>query len=182
MSTETIWNTADAGKPRWWQRINMSDLIITIILLAVFTAALIMATGFKPVAAYFPLGVSALGVIGSLTFLVRVLFLPRKPEAPKAALPKETQSFSEAEYEFFRSLTRHDWLTSFAWLASFYVVLGVFGIYVASIAFTVAYLRFAVRTKWLFSVIYAVVLTGLVGGVFGVVLKLPLPGGLLGIA
>lgn len=184
MSTENIHyrQAARDAKARWWHRINVSDLIITIVLLVVFGGAFLMALGYKELAGYFPLGVSALGIVGALTFLVRVLFFPRKPEAPKGALPEESQSFSDAEYEFFRSLTARDWLQSSAWLAGFYVLLGVAGIYVATAVFTIAYLKFDVKKSWLFSAIYAVVLTGLVWVLFTMVLVLPLPGGLLELA
>lgn len=178
MSTENINQPAiDAETTSRWRRINLSDLIITVVLVGVFSGAFVMAMSFSSLAAYFPLGVSALGVLGSLTFLVRVVFFPRKPNAPKAALPDGAQSFSDSEHEFFQSLTKRDWLASTAWLGGFYVVLGLFGIYVACLAFTIAYLRYEVQRKWLFSIAYAIILTGLIWAIFGLVLALPLPTG-----
>ncbi|WP_077488172.1 tripartite tricarboxylate transporter TctB family protein [Sinomonas mesophila] len=164
------------------RRVNKPDLIITSVLLVVFVAAYLMATGWKELAAYFPLGVSGAGAIASASFLVRVLFFPPKPDAPKTDVPESAKSMAEQEYEFFKNLTSRDWISSICWLGGFFIALAIFGIYVAMAAFTVAYLRFQADKSWLFAAIYAVVLGGVIYGAFEIILKLPLPGGLLGLA
>lgn len=180
MSTVTI---RTAGEPEtWWRRINKSDLVVTGVLLVVFIAAFVMATAWKPLAAYFPLGVSGAGVIASATFLVRVAFFPRAKEAPKTNVPDGTKSMSEQEFDFFKSLSLLDWAKSLGWLAGFFVFLAVFGIYVAVVAFTLAYLRFQAEKSWLFAAVYTTMLAGAIYGIFEVALKLPLPGGLFGLA
>jgi hypothetical protein len=62
------------------------------------------------------------------------------------------------------------------------VALSVFGIYLAMVAFTVGYLRFQTAKSWWFAAIYAALLGGVIYVVFAIALKLPLPGGLLGLA
>ncbi|TFB75020.1 tripartite tricarboxylate transporter TctB family protein [Cryobacterium glaciale] len=179
MSTEVI--SAIRAAPGRWARVNKSDLIITALLLVVFLAAMTMATEWKPLAAYFPLGVSALGAAASATFLVRVLFFPRSAEAPKTNIPEEARSMADQEYEFFRSLTTRDWIVAVAWLGGFYVALAVAGIYVAMAVFTVAYLKLQASRSWFFAIVYAALLAGITFLIFSTLLKLPLPGGLLGL-
>ncbi|MFF2246630.1 tripartite tricarboxylate transporter TctB family protein [Arthrobacter sp. NPDC058130] len=167
----------EGGSP--WRRAHKPDLIITSVLLVVFVVAFLMAKGWRDLAAYFPLGVSGAGVIASASFLVRVLFFPPKPEAPKTDVPEAAKSVAEQEYEFFKNLALRDWITSICWLGGFFVALVVFGIYVAVVAFAVSYLRFQAAKSWWFAWIYAIVLGGVIYGIFGIALKLPLPAGLL---
>lgn len=183
MSTEAFSSPiASGGHPSWWRRVNKSDLVITIVFLVVFVGALLIALSFPQLAGYFPLGVSTAGAIASLAFLVRVLFFPRKADAPKTNVPEAAKSMSDEEYEFFKSLTLRQWVTAIGWLGGFFVGLAVFGIYVSTAVFTVAYLRLQAGKSWLFSVIYSVALTGLIWIAFRLALHLPLPGGLLGLA
>ncbi|WP_206477124.1 tripartite tricarboxylate transporter TctB family protein [Microbacterium sp. KRD172] len=182
MSTEAFFSPTAAEHVSWWKRVNKSDMIITAVLLGLFVMAFSMALGFPALAGYFPLGVSAAGAIASLCFLIRVLFFPRTPDAPKTNIPEVAKSMSEQEYEFFKSLTGRDWLSSLGWLGGFFIGLAVFGIYVALVVFTVGYLKFQAEKSWWFAAIYAACLTGLVFVAFEIALKLPLPGGLLGLA
>ncbi|GAB3267813.1 tripartite tricarboxylate transporter TctB family protein [Microbacterium lacusdiani] len=181
MSTEVI-RTPEGEPASRWSRINVSDLVITLVLLIVFAGAFAMATAWKPLAAYFPLGVSVAGMVATATFLVRVVFFPRKPDAPKANVPEAAKSMSEQEYEFFKSLTARDWLTSIGWLGGFFVALSILGIYIAIGGFTLAYLRLQASKSWRFAVAYTVALVGVIYLAFELVLKLPLPGGAFGLA
>lgn len=181
MSTELI-DTQESADATWWERVNKTDLVITSLLLALFVMAFVIATGWKALAAYFPLGVSGIGAGTSAIFLIRVLFFPRKKDAPKTNVPDGAQSSSDQEYEFFKQLTTRDWVVSLGWLTAFYVLLGIAGIYVVIVVFTVGYLRYQVEKSWSFATVYAFVLLAVVAGVFKFALKLPLPGGLLGIA
>lgn len=109
MSTEIIHSadgaSNDEGGSRL-RRVHKPDLIITSVLLVVFVVAFLMATGWKDLAAYFPLGVSGAGVIASASLLVRVLFFPPKPDAPKTDVPDAAKSVAEQEYEFSRTSRR----------------------------------------------------------------------------
>jgi len=178
MSTEAVHTANDS----WWHRVNKSDLIITVLLLVMFAAAFLTAASWPALAAHFPLGVSGAGVLASAIFVVRVLFFPRKADAPKTNIPDAAKPMADQEYEFFRSLTLKDWANAIGWLGGFFVFLAVFGIYVAMIVFTVAYLRFQADKSWWFTAIYTAALAGTIYITFEVVLKLPLPGGLFGLA
>lgn len=184
MSTEMIHSVdgdgdGDGSRVR---HVHKPDLIITSVLLVGFIVAYLMATAWRDLAAYFPLGVSGAGAIASATFLIRVLFFPPKPTPPAINVPEVAKSVAEQEYEFFKNLTVRDWITSIGWLGGFFLTLAVFGIYVAMIGFTVGYLRFQTAKPWRFATIYAAVLGGVIYGIFEIALKLPLPGGLLGLA
>ncbi|MEZ3160692.1 tripartite tricarboxylate transporter TctB family protein [Microbacterium sp. BWT-B31] len=178
MSTEAIHTANDS----WWHRVNKPDLIVTIIMLAIFIAAFATAASWPSLAAYFPLGVSSAGTLSSAIFVIRVLFFPRKVDAPKTNIPEAATPVADQEYEFFRSLTLKDWVNSVGWLGSFFVFLAVFGIYVAMVVFTVCYLRFQAAKSWWFTAIYTATLVGTIYVTFELVLKLPLPGGLFGLA
>ncbi|MDE8670500.1 tripartite tricarboxylate transporter TctB family protein [Pseudarthrobacter sp. H3Y2-7] len=183
MSTEMIHSIDGDGEGGSRGRhVHKPDLIITSVLLVVFVAAFLMATGWRDLAAYFPLGVSGVGVVASASLLLRVLFFPPKPAAPKTNVPEAAKSVAEQEYEFFKNLSTRDWVTSLGWLGGFFVALSVFGIYLAMVAFTVGYLRFQTAKSWWFAAIYAALLGGVIYVVFAIALKLPLPGGLLGLA
>ncbi|MDP9888686.1 tripartite tricarboxylate transporter TctB family protein [Pseudarthrobacter enclensis] len=171
---------ADASGSRS-RRVHRPDLIITSVLLLVFIVAFLMATGWRDLAAYFPLGVSGMGAIASASFLVRVLFFPPKPHSPEPDVPGAAKSVAEQEYEFFKNLSKRDWITSICWLGGFFIALVIFGIYVAVVAFTAGYLRYQAAKSWWFSWIYAAVLGGVIYGIFEITLKLPLPDGLLGL-
>ncbi|RKO20397.1 tripartite tricarboxylate transporter TctB family protein [Pseudarthrobacter phenanthrenivorans] len=182
MSIDTIRPVSggQGGQPR--RRIHKPDLIITSVLLAAFMVAYAMATAWRDLAAYFPLGVSGAGIVASATLLIRVLFFPPRRDTPKAEVPDAAKSVAEQEYEFFKNLTGRDWLISVGWLGGFFLALAVFGIYVAVAAFTLGYLRFQTAKTWWFAAVYAALLGGVIYGIFRIALKLPLPGGLFGLA
>ena len=177
MSTQAISTVEEI--PGRWARVNKSDLVITVLLLVVFLGGLVLAAQWPPLAAYFPLGVSAIGAIASATFLVRVLFFPRTPQAPKTNIPDEARPIVDQEHDFLRSLTSRDWFVGVAWLGGFYLALAIVGIYLALVAFTVAYLKIQANRSWLFAIVYSALLTGVIFLVFSILLRLPLPGGLL---
>ncbi|MHA7241291.1 tripartite tricarboxylate transporter TctB family protein [Arthrobacter sp. TMS1-12-1] len=169
--------------PSLWTRISKSDLVITLVFLVIFGGAFLLATEWKILASAFPLGVSATGAVAALTFLVRVVFFPNRPDAPRLNVPKEAPgSTSDQEHAFFDSLTARDWKTAIFWLAGFYVALALLGIYVAVAAFTVGYLRYGAAKSWKFAVIYAMALAALIYVTFSIILHLPLPGGLFNLA
>ncbi|WP_139007011.1 tripartite tricarboxylate transporter TctB family protein [Arthrobacter crystallopoietes] len=166
-----------AAPEAWWHRVNKADLVITLVFLAIFALGFVLALEWKPLAAYFPLGVSLAGMIASAVFLIRVLIPPRSADPAETNVPKNVPSPTDQEYEFFKSLTPADWLSTICWLGGFFVFLAVFGIFVALVVFTVGYLKFQAQKSWLFSGIYAAVLAGLVYVIFTLTLNIPLPEG-----
>jgi Tripartite tricarboxylate transporter TctB family len=176
--------------------IDWGDVVISAALLAIFIAAFLNAQQWQPIAALFPKVATGIGAILSAAFLVRSVFFRRRtaPAAPvdgaghidpvTAAQEAEELGADQAESEraFFASLDLRDWLVSLAYFAAFFIGLYVLGLYVTAVLFTIAYLRFQARSSWLFSVIYAVVLTAALYGLFGYALQLPVPEGLLGLS
>ncbi|MFD7443653.1 tripartite tricarboxylate transporter TctB family protein [Streptomyces sp. NPDC059909] len=180
---------------------SSADVIIALALFVVFAAAFVTALQWQAVAGLFPLIATGVGVALSAAFSVSTLVRrgrERRAEPEPAPGPRQateatgdaddsedaddtTADQSEADHMFFASLNREDWAVSLGYLAAFFVGLYVCGLYVAAAVFTVLYLRFQAKSSWLFSGVYAAVLVAAVYGLFGLVLKLPLPEGLLGL-
>ena len=175
MNTDESTPAAQTKRP-----VNLADAIGSGVITVVFIVAFVTALSFSALAGYFPLGVSALGAVISFVLFVRVVFFP--PKLKPEGLEDAAHSQTDAEYQFFASLTTRDWLVSGVWLAGFFVGLAFVGIYVTSAAFTIAYLKFQAGKSWLFAVIYAVIATGVIWAAFGLLLKLPLPTGIVGLS
>lgn len=171
----------DIAEPAaWWHRVNKVDFVITLVFLVIFTLGFVLALEWKPLAAYFPVGVSIAGMIASAVFLIRVLIPARSESGVETNVPKDAPSSIDQEYEFFKSLTRADWFSTIGWLGGFFVFLAVFGIFVALVVFSVGYLKFQAEKSWLFAGLYAAVLAGLVYVFFILILNIPLPEGIFG--
>lgn len=162
----------------WWQRVNKSDFFITLSFLAIFTLGLVLALGWKPLAAYFPLGVAIAGMVASATFLTRVLIPSRLGKGAETNVPKSAPSATDSEYEFFKSLSKAEWISTICWLGGFFLFLAVFGIFVSMVVFTIGYLRFQAEKSWLFSAIYAAAFASIVYVIFTLALGIPLPQGI----
>lgn len=172
---------ADIAEPEtWWHRVNKADFVITLVLLAIFALGFVLALEWKPLAAYFPLGVTIAGTIASAVFLIRVLIPARRENRVEANAAKDALSSTDQEYEFFKSLTLTEWFSTICWLGGFFVFLAVFGIFPALVVFTVGYLRFQAEKSWLFAGLYAAVFAGLVYVIFTLTLSIPLPEGIFG--
>ncbi len=188
--------TADTTQPpqRRSDAIDWGDVVISAALLAIFVAAFVNAQQWQAIAALFPQVATGIGAVLSALFLVRALLFPRKAvTAPKEAATVDTLTAAqdaeehgldqtESEQAFFASLSLRDWMVSLTFFAAFFISLYVLGLYVTAVLFTIAYLRLQARSSWRFSVIYAVVLTAALYGLFGIALQLPVPEGLLGLS
>jgi len=186
--------TADAmqAPQRRSDAIDWGDVVISAALLAIFVAAFVNAQQWQAIAALFPQVATGIGAVLSALFLGRALLFPRKA-APKEAAIIDTLTAAqdaeehgldqtESEQAFFASLSLRDWTVSLTFFAAFFISLYVLGLYVTAVLFTIAYLRLQARSSWRFSVIYAVVLTAALYGLFGIALQMPVPEGLLGLS
>jgi hypothetical protein len=175
--------------------IDWGDVVISAALLILFIAAFLNAQQWQAIAALFPQAATGIGAVLSAAFLARSLFFPRQPEAgaeqqpvtidPVAAAQEAEEQQADqtqSEREFFASLSPRDWVVSLAFFAAFFVSLYVLGLYITAVLFTIAYLKFQAKSSWRFSVIYAVVVTAALYGLFGYALQLPVPEGLLGLS
>ena len=179
--------------------IDWGDVIISAALLIIFIAAFVNALQWEAIAALFPKLATGIGAVLSAAFLVRSILgqrkkagstgstLARRSETTEASgLTGEGDELgadqAESERAFFALLSLRDWLVSLACFAAFFISLYVLGLYVTSLLFTTGYLKFQARSSWRFSVIYAIVLTAALYGLFGYALKLPVPEGLFGLS
>lgn len=176
--------------------IDWGDVTISAALLIIFIAAFVNALQWEAIAALFPKLATGVGAVLSAAFLVRSILGQRKTAGSTPARQSEITETSglteeddelgadqaESERAFFASLSLRDWLVSLACFAAFFISLYVLGLYVTSLLFTTGYLKFQARSSWRFSVIYAIVLTAALYGLFGYALKLPVPEGLLGLS
>jgi len=175
--------------------IDWGDVSITVVLLLIFVAAFITARHWEAIAALFPQVATGIGAVLSAIFLARALFFPRSgaepsiqeaatfdPLAAAAEAEEQGSDQSESERAFFASLSLRDWAVSLAFFGAFFVSLYVLGLYITSVLFTVTYLKLQAKSSWLFSVIYAVVLTAALYGLFGFALQLPVPEGVFGLS
>jgi hypothetical protein len=175
--------------------IDWGDVSITVALLLTFVAAFITARQWEAIAALFPQVATGIGAVLSAFFLARALFFPRSsaetpvqqaatfdPLVAAAEAEEQGSDQSESERAFFASLSLRDWAVSLAFFGAFFVSLYVLGLYITSVLFTVAYLKLQAKSSWLFSVIYAVVLTAALYGLFGYALQLPVPEGVFGLS
>lgn len=176
--------------------IDWGDVTISAALLIIFIAAFVNAQQWEAIAALFPKLATGIGAVLSGAFLVRSLVGKRRtaenaperqPETtePSAATDESAElgaDQAESERAFFASLSLRDWLVSLACFAAFFISLYALGLYVTSLLFTIGYLKFQARSSWRFSVIYAIVLTAALYGLFGYALKLPVPEGLFGLS
>jgi hypothetical protein len=190
----------NAEHPPASRTVDRSSAAISAVLLVVFVAAFVNARQWQAIVALFPLAVTAIGAVLAAVFLVRSLTgrgsrtARRAPtgdavEPPRGTDPvgaiveqAEEADHADAEQAFYASLGRRDWLVSLGCFAAFFVGLALAGLYVATVVFTIAYLRYQAGASWRLSVIYAVVLATATYGLFGAALQLPVPGGLLDLA
>jgi hypothetical protein len=176
-------DNALGGQPSTSVMIERGDVVIAVVLVVTFTAAFITAWQWEAIAAYFPLTATGLGIVLCSIFLARCIVLLRKRNS-SVPLRTDDASYDQAgsEHAFFASVGLSDWLISLAFFAAFFVALYVLGLYPTAIVFTVVYLRFQAKSSWLFSIVYAAVLTGALYALFEMALKLPVPAGLVGLS
>jgi hypothetical protein len=176
--------------------IDWGDVTISAALLIIFIAAFVNAQQWEAITALFPKLATGIGALLSGAFLVRSLVGKRQTaESTPERRPETTESSAataegdelgadqaESDRAFFASLSLRDWLVSLACFAGFFISLYALGLYVTSVLFTICYLKFQARSSWRFSMIYAIVLTAALYGLFGYALKLPVPEGLFGLS
>jgi hypothetical protein len=84
----------------------------------------------------------------------------------------------DVEY-VFRTAGPRRWASALGWVAGFFVLLFVTGLYVTAPIFSLLYLRFAGKRTWMFSAVYAVVIAVVLYVAFELALGVPTPSGLL---
>jgi xanthine/uracil permease len=179
----------------------VADLVITLLLLALSAWAFLEANQWSDRAGLFPHLVSgAMFVLSGLNLFQVFLRMRREAAAGPAPAPgspdehdasghlppgrvaephgaEDDVNEDDVEYVFQTAGARR-WASALAWIAGFFVLLYVAGLYITAPVFSMLYLRFAGRRTWRLSVVYAVVAGAVLYLAFEVALAIPTPQGL----
>jgi hypothetical protein len=153
----------------------VTDVVVTVLLLALFGWAFVEAGQWSFRAALFPHLVTAAGVVLTALHLVQAVLRLRRPAPPLDAGDADPD---DVEY-VFRTAGPRRWASALGWVAAFFALLYVTGLYVTAPVFSLLYLRFAGCRTWIFSAIYAIVIGVVLYVAFGLALGVPTPSGLL---
>lgn len=138
----------------------LADFTITLVLLALFGAALVSSSAWSVKAALFPRFVTGVGLALAVLHLIAIVVtaLQRRPvEASPVPADDDATAGVDTEY-VFANAGRAAWAGALLWVAGFFVLLYVLGLFLAAPLFAVTYLRLSAERTWLFSIVYAAVI------------------------
>lgn len=172
------------------EKIRPGDVVITLLLLALFAGAYVYALDWPFRTAFFPKLVAAAGVAFAVLklvgFGVRMTRRSGAEEpASEAPTPDGVELVNEDEEEdrsleyVFSTAGGRAWAAALGWLAAFFVLLYVAGVFVAVPVFAFAYLKVAGKAGWLGALLYAGLSAGLLWLAFSRLLSVPMPRGIL---
>lgn len=178
-------------------RSAMPDLIISCVVLVICGGALAMTVTYPPaVSLLLPRLAAVLGLLCAAWMIVnKSIALARQrgenrvqrttgPVEEHATVLKEPAEDdddvdpNDAEYVLSHT-SRRVWLTTIGFIAGFFLVLYLCGLFVAAAALSLVYLIVIGKKSWLFSLIYTVVLTGLLWALMRWATYIPSPPGVL---
>lgn len=164
--------------------VPLSDLVIGLVFLLIFAAALVDTVHWRFQTALFPRIVTTTGVAMALLFLATTLRTATRGHVEVAdthdatsgqkLVDEDDQHDHEVEY-IFASAGPAVWASALGWVAFFVVLIYFGGLFVASGIFAAGYLRWSARRSYLFALTYAAVMTGLLYLAFDVILHTPVP-------
>jgi TctA family transporter len=157
---------------------SRADLPITIGLLVIGTVVVLQAREWPFRTAVFPLATGAILVGLSLMKLAAAArtFTVRGTAAREAS-PESSPHMNQVDDvpDVFATASRAEWLSAIAWMASFFVALWLLGALIAVPLFAVVYLLAVSRSSPILAGVYALASWAFVYGLFGRLLRLPLP-------
>jgi hypothetical protein len=149
-----------------------ADRPITIGFLVVGVAVLLQARGWPFRTAVLPLATGAILVVLSLAKLVpRVGRVPRGTAAERPSGPAEIADVPDV----FATASRREWLSAIGWMATFFLMFWLLGALIAVPLFAVIYLLAVSGSSPAVAGLYALASWAFVYGLFGRLLRLPLP-------
>jgi putative tricarboxylic transport membrane protein len=175
---------------------SRADIPIAIGFLAMGIVVLLDAGGWPFRTAVFPIATGVLLVSLSIAKLLAVPLrrfavarVPRSgPAGPVRRVPRSGPAASDvgrlpqsgaAECDdvpdVFATATRREWLSALAWMASFFVALWLLGALITVPLFAIVYLLVVPRSSPVLAGVYALASWAFVYGLFGRLLRLPLP-------
>ena len=165
------------------------DAVLTVALLALFAGAFALSADWPFRTALFPRLVSATGMILAVVQLA-VLAIRWRRDAAAGSTPASADAAADdaevhdgqadhsAEY-VFASAGGRAWAAALAWVAGFFVSLWLVGAAPTVPVFALLYLRFTGNASWRAAAVYAAVAGIVVVVIFGRLLSVPLPPGVL---
>jgi hypothetical protein len=158
---------------------GVADVVVTVLLLALFGWGFLEAARWSFQAALFPRIVSGTAVVLTALHLVQALLrLRRGVAAGSAATTADDPGDPDDAEHLFRTAGARRWASTLGWVAGFFVLLYVGGLFVTAPLFSFAYLRVVGGRTWVFSAVYAVVIGVVLYAAFELALGIPTPPGL----
>jgi hypothetical protein len=165
----------------------VADVVLTVLLLALFGWGFLEAAQWSFQAALFPRIVTGSAFVLAALHLVHALLRLRRRAARTSGGPTGTpdadaddaDADADDAVQLFRTAGPRRWAAALGWVAGFFVLLYVGGLFVTAPVFSLLYLRFAGRRTWVFSAVYAVVTGVVLYLAFAVALGVPTPPGLI---
>jgi putative tricarboxylic transport membrane protein len=167
---------------------SRADIPITVGFLIIGIVVLFEARGWPFRTAVFPLATGSLLVLLSAVKLVAHVVRTRDPVArdPEPALtklagqaepvaPKPLAAEADDVPDVFTSASRAEWLAAIGWMGAFFVSFWLLGALIAVPLFAVVYLLAVPRSSPVLAGVYALASWAFVYGLFGRLLRLPLP-------
>lgn len=165
----------------------LADLALGVLALGMFSTAALKTFDWSFRTALFPRIVTAAGVVLSVLFLLlwawaRYRHRPLDPEGanpmPVSELLDEDEVHDQDLEYVYATVGRAAWTQALAWVALFVVLLYVTGLFVTAAVFALTYLRWGAGRSWLFSAVYAAVMSGVLYLALAVLLVVSVPEGL----
>ncbi len=176
----------------------VADVVLTALLLALFAWALVETGEWSFRAALFPRIVTGAGVFFCVLELVQAVSHLRRARATATARARATATAVVPDHEavpaggthedeenededveyVFATAGGRNWALALGWVAFFFLLLYVAGLFVTAPVFSLLYLRFGGRQSWKVSAIYAVVIGVVLYVAFELLLGISTPPGL----
>jgi hypothetical protein len=158
---------------------SRADIPITVGLLVMGAIVLLDARGWPFRTAVFPLATGLILVVLSAVKLVSHLVRTRSQvgrvrRRQAEAAPSGPGDIDEIP-DVFATASRRDWLSALGWMAAFFVALWLLGALITVPLFALVYLLAVPRSSPLLAGVYALASWAFVYGLFGRLLRLPLP-------
>jgi hypothetical protein len=176
--------------------LRAGDVVITLVLLVTFVSAYVVAQPWPFEAKLFPQLLCAAGVVLAVLKLVECLMQVRhrrqqlRRVGPGGVASVEVEADDEDDEDgeqdgrehspeyIFGTAGRRAWAAALGWVATFFVALYLFGVFVTVPLFALAYLLICGRHGWLGATVYAGVAGSVVWFVFSHLLAVPMPAGI----
>jgi TctA family transporter len=160
-----------------------ADIPITAVFLIVGIAVLFEARGWPFRTAVFPRATGLLLVILSALKLIThfaagLVSRPAVPKCaghPEAVSPQPLAAEADDLPDVFATASRREWLAAIAWMGTFFTSFWLLGALITVPLFAIVYLLAVPRSSPLLAGVYALASWGFVYGLFGRLLRLPLP-------